>query len=354
MGFILVFANFAASQVRPDLSPVEPNPDTTNFEVYGQKNGNLRRATLAAIGKYVLDNLSFSYSSSTDLIISQKYGVNSDTIDLSSLVPDLSLTLETLSLGDDDVDLSPFNQTLSLDTGADILTLSDATGASPSTVSLASYDNLNSVSTESYFGGDGTSGSPLSINDNELAPGKIGPLTAQTLLGRAALTNGAAQEITVGSGLSLSSGGVLSATAGGDNIEVIFASGIYGFIMRYSGATAPTVSGSAGAFTIDVPSGTVLKSFRLGHDGGTAPYDGNGDLTISVDWADADDYQINQSGPQYHFYPDVTLIDLGSGNQLNNQGAGYQINHESTFTDDSILNLSGLNAIGFFMVICTF
>ena len=354
MGFILVFANFAASQVRPDLSPVEPNPDTTNFEVYGQKNGNLRRATLAAIGKYVLENLSFSYSSSTDLIISQKYGVNSDTIDLSSLVPDLSLTLETLSLGDDDVDLGPFNQTLSLDTGADILTISDATGASPSTVSLASYDNLNSVSTESYFGGDGTSGSPLSINDNELAPGKIGPLTAQTLLGRAALTNGAAQEITVGSGLSLSSGGVLSATAGGDNIEVIFASGIYGFVMRYSGATAPTVSGSSGAFTIDVPSGTVLKSFRLGYTGsGTAPYDGSGDLAITVDWEDGNDYGIN-GVLRWHLFPDVTLIDLGSGNQLNNQGSGYQINHEEGSIEASILNLSGLNGIGNFMVICTF
>jgi hypothetical protein len=43
--------------VRPDQFTLEPNPNNTNFEVYSQKGGVNRRATLASIRAYVLQGL---------------------------------------------------------------------------------------------------------------------------------------------------------------------------------------------------------------------------------------------------------------------------------------------------------
>lgn len=40
------------SQVRPDYFPEELNPTNENFEVYSQKNGNVRRASLENLKKY--------------------------------------------------------------------------------------------------------------------------------------------------------------------------------------------------------------------------------------------------------------------------------------------------------------
>lgn len=44
--------------VRPDQFPLEPNPNNTNFEVYSQKNGVNRRATLNALRTYMLQGIS--------------------------------------------------------------------------------------------------------------------------------------------------------------------------------------------------------------------------------------------------------------------------------------------------------
>lgn len=41
-----------AGQVRPDQFPEELNPTNSNFEVYSQKNGNVRKASLVNLKKY--------------------------------------------------------------------------------------------------------------------------------------------------------------------------------------------------------------------------------------------------------------------------------------------------------------
>ena len=41
----------AAAQVRPDFFPEETTPTNSNFEVYSQKNGVNRRASLANLRK---------------------------------------------------------------------------------------------------------------------------------------------------------------------------------------------------------------------------------------------------------------------------------------------------------------
>lgn len=54
MCFIIGFlvSSTAAGQVRPDQFPEELNPNDTNFEVYSQKDGNVRRARLKNLKKY--------------------------------------------------------------------------------------------------------------------------------------------------------------------------------------------------------------------------------------------------------------------------------------------------------------
>lgn len=50
---------YCQKTIRPNTFPLEPNPNNDNFEVYSQKNGVNRRATLKAIRKYILDSLHY-------------------------------------------------------------------------------------------------------------------------------------------------------------------------------------------------------------------------------------------------------------------------------------------------------
>jgi hypothetical protein len=55
---VVVFGVGAAmGQVRPDYFPLQANPDSSNFEVYSQKNGNPRRANLWNLKKYFVPNV---------------------------------------------------------------------------------------------------------------------------------------------------------------------------------------------------------------------------------------------------------------------------------------------------------
>jgi len=48
----LVLTASLKGQIRPDDFPLEANPDSTNFEVYSQKGGQIKRANLFALKKY--------------------------------------------------------------------------------------------------------------------------------------------------------------------------------------------------------------------------------------------------------------------------------------------------------------
>lgn len=259
--FLLAFLPVVAfGQIRPDLQPVVASPDTTNFEVYGQKDGTLRRATLDALGRYFFQNLDLSYDSDSNRIYLASYttlfdsitivaptitssfandsitidgtalylggydnnlsynsgtykavltrsGTN-DTIDLSGLVRDLSYdnSTTTLSLGSDDVSLADLRQTISYDSATNTLTLDNSGGS----VILTGAAGLSSISTASYFGGDGTSGSPLTIDANGLTFGMLPTISNSKLLGRYSAGSGNIESLTLTADFSIDGSGNIS------------------------------------------------------------------------------------------------------------------------------------------------
>lgn len=400
---VLGMANFAAAQIRPDLAPLEENPDTSNFEVYSQKNGNLRRATLMGIGKYVLENLSLSYDNNNNRIVISEFGTASDTItlenvditaslssddtlsindtdiylggydnsltfdnltntlfldrrgannsvSLASLTPSLSLSGTTLSYGSTDISLSAFNQTLSLNSSTDILSISNASGGGASTVDLSEYQNLSAVSTVSYFGGDGTSGSPLELNDASVPVSKLGTISTNRLLGRYSSGTGGVQAITVGSGLNLSSGGILSTTGATTETVAEISNGAQIMVVRYVGVAAPVLSGSSGSYEVTVPSGTVLKSFRLHDPTGSTYTDGSGNIDLVFTWTGV---SFN-TGYSDGLLPDISLVTTSNGNQLINADSGYQISHSAPAAGATTTTITGINSLSAWMIIGTF
>lgn len=258
---LFVLSSFVASgQVRPDQAAIQANPDTSNFEVYGQKDGNLRRAKLDAIGDFILDNYtmvydsaenriritafgqavdtleltgssgvtvtlsgddltidgttidlsdydgSLSYNSST-YVLSHVDGGTTENVSLATLVRDLSYNNSTLylKLGQDSVDMSDLRQELSYNSSTNVLTLDNGGGS----VTLSS-SGLSSVSSASYFGGAGTSADPLTIDDAGITFAKIESVPSSTLMGRYSTGSGELEELTFSDDFELSGSGVFS------------------------------------------------------------------------------------------------------------------------------------------------
>ena len=294
---LFVFTSVVAcAQVRPDLVPEEENPDTSNFEVYGQKDGNLRRAALDAVGGYVLENYQLVYDSaenrlrivafgvevdtinltgtsgvdvslsndtlsidSKDVLLSDYAGVltyntstynlfhsdggTTDTISLATLVRDLGYDNNSLKifLGSDSVDVSALRQELSYDAGTNVLSLDNGGGS----VTLSgSGSGLTSVTSASYFGGDGTASDPLTIDDEGITFSKIESINSGRLLGRRAFSNGSIEEITLGSGLEIDESGLLSVS---DTIDIVSSGDTY---RKYRDTTLFSSNG-------DIPSSTL-------------------------------------------------------------------------------------------------
>lgn len=403
---ILGVANFAAAQIRPDLAPLEENPDTSNFEVYSQKNGNLRRATLMGIGKYVLENLSLSYDSNNNRIVISEFGTASDTItlenvditaslssddtlsindtdiylggydnsltfdsgtktlflerrgpnnsvSLASLTPSLSLSGTTLSYGNTDISLSAFNQTLSLNSSTDILSISNASGGGASTVDLSEYQNLSAVSTVSYFGGDGTSGSPLELNDASVPVSKLGTISTSRLLGRYSSGTGGVQPIIIGSGLNLSASGELSASSGDSEREELICDDVDECVLvRYVGSVAPTVTFGAGAVSITVPNGTIIKSFSLYDSDGSNYSNIPGDITFNLVFGG----YTSTSDPSWGILPipAVTIIETSNGVQIPASGSGYQTIFDTPNSAFVSFRITGFSSIGGALVLARF
>lgn len=300
--------NFAASQIRPDFAPLEEDPDTSNFEVYSQKDGNLRRGTLLGIGKYILGNLEFTYDSNNNLIVVSHFGEVDDTITLS-----------------------------------------------------------NSITTESYFGGDGTDASPLSIDDGGITLSKVQDINSGRLIGRYSSGSGSPEQISIGDNLSLSPAGILSATAasGGttassDTIVAAFQnSPNFSYAASYSGTDGIDITVSDGQIDFLFPSGNFINSIRIPDEGsgGFGPYyDNNGDLTLTFEWVDSDDFGPSGINSAWinAYMPVITIIDLNTGKQLSPEGSGYQIVHSEPSLDVSSVTVSGLNGIGQYMLVLNF
>lgn len=194
---IIVFIGFTLSgQIRPDFFTLEENPDTSNFEVYSQKNGTVSRTTLDRLGKYVLDNLAATYSS-PNLILSY-FGV-SDTTEISSTVTS-SFSNDTLYINSGEYYLGDYDNTLSYDTATLQLTLTRK--GTNSTVSLATLSPSVSYNTGTY----------------QLA---VGDATADLTTLRQTLTyNSGTRELTLSN-----SGGTVTLTGAGSDGNGIYSGG---------------------------------------------------------------------------------------------------------------------------------
>lgn len=247
-------------QVRPDQSPIEENPDTSNFEVYGQKGGVLKRTTLDRLGGYLFDNLTIEYVESLNRIYLSEYGVRKDSIDLadaavtasladttltinsqdinlssfdnsfqwfpasSTLILNRAGTNDTISLatlaadleydnpslslvlGTDSVDVSQLRQELSYNSGTNVLTLSNGGGS----VTIDAAGGSGAITTASYFSGDGTAGDPLTIDDNGITFTKLQQVNSGSILGRYSTSVGVVEQLSIGSGINVSPSGVIS------------------------------------------------------------------------------------------------------------------------------------------------
>lgn len=267
---LMLVSTIGFSQVRPDFAPLVDDPDTSNFELYGQKGGLLRRTTVDRLGKYVLENITFEYNSDDNRIYVSSFGnvvdslslsegaivasladtvltINESTVDLSSLdnsfiwypstytlileragvndtislvglANDLSYDNNSLSLifGTESVDVSELRQQLSFNSESGLLTLSNGGGA----VTISESGILDIV-TASYFSGSGTSADPLTINDGGITFTKLQNIQTGSLLGRYSAGSGVIEQLVFGSGISVDANGVINVIAGATVAEVV-------------------------------------------------------------------------------------------------------------------------------------
>jgi len=145
---LLAIAFFSTSvafaQVRPDYFNLVESPDTSNFELYSQKGGTVGRTTLDRLGKYVLNNLTTTYTS-PNLILSY-FGI-SDTTEIG-ITTTSSFSNDTLYIGSGAYYLGEYDNELSYDTATLQLTLTRK--GTNSVVSLATLAPSVSYNTGTY------------------------------------------------------------------------------------------------------------------------------------------------------------------------------------------------------------
>lgn len=195
-GLMVLATSVIFAQVRPDNFTLVETPDTSNFELYSQKGGLTRRTTLDRMGKYVLQNLTKTYSD-PNLIFSY-FGI-ADTIAISSAFSK-SFSSDTLYIADSSFYLGDYDNTLSFDTSTQQLTLTRK-GAN-SVVSLATLTPSVSYNTSTYQLG-------------------VGDATADLTTLRQTLTyNSATRELTLSN-----SGGTVTLTGAGSDGNGIYSGG---------------------------------------------------------------------------------------------------------------------------------
>ena len=337
-------------QVIPSNFPVQTAPDTSNFEFYSQKGGNLYKTNQYYLAPYFEQSLSLS----GDTLYISKQGTDGFVV-LSPYEQTLSLDGSDLSIsGGNTVTFPAGGSTQTLSVSNDSLTISGG-----NTIVLPRY----ATSDGSTITGDGaatalsipTGGvTTTQILDGTIAEGdiandavtfdKLQNISTARLLGRSSTGTGSVEQLTIGSGLQLS-GGVLSSTASGSAISYIDYVGGWKFV--YQGTSPPIVTGTSGVYTVTIPSGTSLISFRVA--GGSSLLSGGGDMSVTLTWSAGG---VNSSVTDALF-PAITIIETASANnvQLNNQGTGYQITHPTVGSGSTTSVITGLNGLGTFHII---
>lgn len=219
---LLLFSiGVSAQGVYPHQFTEKTTLTDSDWETYSQKSGLPRRISPTTMSAYFLKGVR-AYISGDVLYFSRRDSISS-------------------------VSLAAYKQTLSVAVNGGGQTTVSISGGNTITLPAAT---VGDIEVESPLEGTGSSSDPLGVADLGIATGKIADnavtyakiqqVTSARLLGRYSAGTGTAQEITLGSGLSLSIGGELSASGSGGITALtgdVTASG--------SGSVAATISNDA-------------------------------------------------------------------------------------------------------------
>lgn len=200
---LLLFSiGVSAQGVYPHQFTEKTTLTDSDWETYSQKSGLPRRISPTTMSAYFLKGVR-AYVSGDVLYFSRRDSISS-------------------------VSLAAYKQTLSVAVNGGGQTTVSISGGNTITLPAAS---VGDIEVEAPIEGTGSSSDPLGITDlgiatgkiadNAVTYGKIQQVTSGRLLGRYSAGSGTAQEITLGSGLSLSIGGELSASGGGGGITAL-------------------------------------------------------------------------------------------------------------------------------------
>lgn len=188
-------------------------------------------------------------------------------------------------------------------------------------------------------GGLSSTGSPTNYGQSVIAVVQKNLLNGTLTLAPSGITAGTytSANVTVGDDgriIAISNGG----SSGTNLSRIVRTSGNLSLEIGYYGDDAPTLSGSAGSYTITEPTGTLITG--INGSGDNTITDGDGDLQIIITSTDL----------YNHFMP-IVLIDK-SNNQIQDLSllASVQISETNSVNGTVVITLtsvSGFGATGF-------
>jgi len=174
-------------------------------------------------------------------------------------------------------------------------------------------------------------------------------IATNRLLGRFSSGTGVVEQLVIGSDFTTTGGtlALASTSSSGYSFHVATLAGGGRVIVTHFGA-APTVSGSAGNYTITFPASCRPISFTV--NGGAGDLTVGGALNITCTWTSLPS-SINSS-ELLMVIPAITITETttASNIQLSNQGTGYQITHPTISAGSTTTTITGVSGIGSFSV----
>jgi len=167
------------------------------------------------------------------------------------------------------------------------------------------------------------------------------------LIGRFSASAGQAEEISISSDFTLSGGTLALASSGsGYTFYTTTFAGGGRIVVAYQGS-APTATGSAGNYTLSIPS--TCRPISFSFNGTSSDLTGGGEFNITCAWSSLPSSLNTNSATA--FLPAITIISsVGSRVQLNAQDPGYQITHPVISSGSTTTTITGVNGIGDYII----
>lgn len=179
----------------------------------------------------------------------------------------------------------------------------------------------------------------VKITDSNVTLAKVQNIATERLLGRSAAGAGVVEEIQLGTNISLTAG-TLNVTASTPVIASINDAGTSTMLVKYTGASAPTLAGAAGAYTLTIPSGTIIDYFQWFFD--NTHLTGGGDMSLDITWTGA---PVNNSEADA-MYPSTQYRLVGSDIIFNPGDNSIQFTQSLGAAGVSNLTITSLTGIG--------